>query len=132
MGGSLGLNWFASYAKAQDDFSHVVVNSAFSSFGTVAHEVANNHWLTWLFQYPAQWLLIDEIDPVESIQKLSKPILLLHSLDDQVVKYSHSEALLRAGGPKVRRIQGRGPHIAMLQDPTIKGRSPFVVVQALV
>lgn len=120
LGASLGLNWLASYPKVEEEFTHMVLDSGFSRFGTVAREIANTHWLTWLFQYPAQWFLSDELDPVESIQDLSLPILLLHSQDDQVVGFHHSSALLSAGGPNVHRISATGPHIAGLRDPKVR------------
>lgn len=120
LGASLGMNWLAAYPKGQEVFTHLVLDSGFSRFGTVAREIADQHWLTWLFQYPAQWFLSDEIDPVSSLKTLSLPTLILHSKDDRVVKYRHSEILLQAGGPNGHRISGTGPHIASVRDPKIR------------
>jgi len=120
LGASLSLNWLADYPEVEAEFTHVVLDSGFSSFGSVAREIANTHWLTWAFQYPAKWFLSDEIDPVESIRALSTPILLVHGQNDRVVKYAHSSALLEAGGPNVHRFSGAGGHIASLREVDVR------------
>jgi len=120
LGASLGLNWLAREPSAQESFTHMISESGFSRFGTVARETANSHWLTWLFQYPAQWFLSDERDPAESIEVVSLPILLVHSKDDTVVRYQHSEVLLSAGGKKVERLVAKGPHIAAFNSKKIR------------
>lgn len=116
LGASLGLNWLAREQFAQESFTHMIADSGFSRFSTVARETANSHWLTWLFQYPAQWFLSDEQDPAQSIEELSLPILLVHSKEDTVVGYHHSEVLLAAGGENVERLNALGPHIAVFRS----------------
>ena len=120
LGASLGFNWLAREQAAQEMFTHMIADSGFSRFSTVARETANNHWLTWLFQYPAKWFLSDERNPEQSISTLTLPILLVHSEDDTVVGYHHSEVLLSAGGEQVQRISAKGPHIAGFASADIR------------
>ncbi len=120
LGASLGMNWLAEQPMAQTQITHVLADSGFSRFGTVAREVADSHWLTWLVQYPAQWFLSDERDPAESISQLSGPIMLVHSKDDSVVSFEHSDVLLAAGGENVQRISAQGPHISAFRVHEIR------------
>ena len=120
LGASLGLNWLAQEEPAQKLFTHMIADSGFASFSGVARETANSHWITWLFQLPAQWFLSDERDPVDSIETLTLPILLVHSEDDTVVRHRHSDALLAAGGDQVKRLSAQGPHIAAFRSADIR------------
>ena len=120
LGASLGINWLANEQSAQESLTHMIADSGFSRFSTVAREVANSHWLTWLFQYPAQWFLSDERDPVQSIESVSLPILLVHSKYDTVVRYHHSEILLSAGSNEVELLSGQGPHIAAFRSAELR------------
>jgi len=90
LGASLSLNWLGRNPQHHSWVSKVVLDSGFSRFDTVAKEVAGSHWLTWLFQYPAKWMLADERDPVDAIGSLNMPIMLVHSVNDTVVSYAHS------------------------------------------
>jgi len=120
LGASLGVNWLAQHADVQPAFSKVIMDSGFSRFDTVAKEVADSHWLTWLFQYPAKWMLADETDPADGIAQLTLPITIVHSTDDTVVDYVHSDVLLAAGGENVQRVTASGPHISAFRDPAIR------------
>ena len=120
LGASLGLNWMAREQGAQESFTHVIAESGFSRFGTVAREIASSHWITWLFQYPAQWFLSDERDPVQAIGELALPILLVHSRDDTIVGYQHSEVLLSNSGDNVERLSASGPHIAAFRSAELR------------
>jgi len=120
LGASLGLLWMEENTAAQSRMTRVVLDSGFSHFGTIAKQAASNHWITWAFQYPAKWVLSAHKDPTDAIRSLHLPILLLHSIDDSVVPYTHSDALLSAGGTKVKRLTGSGPHISVLIDDEIR------------
>lgn len=120
LGASLAINWLADRPDAQQQFTHVVADSGFASFGTVAREVADTHWLTWLFQYPALWFLADEVDPVDTIARIETPILLVHGESDTIVRFRHSDALLEAAGPNAQRISFAGKHISGLGEPKIR------------
>ena len=119
LGASLGFNWLAGHSHAQESVTHVIADSGFARFGTVAREIANSHWLTWSFQYPAQWFLLFERDPVESIGQINRPILIIHGELDAVVRYQHSEVLLASGGENTGRISFLGQHIAGFRDPEV-------------
>jgi len=116
LGASLSLNWLGRTPEAQSAFSHVLVESGFSRFDTVAKEVASNHWLTWLFQYPAKWFLADEDDPADAIAELTMPIMIVHSTDDSVVNFSHALVLQEAGGPNTQLTTATGSHISAFGD----------------
>lgn len=111
LGASLILNWVSQISSADNVITHVIADSGFSRFSTAAQDAAKGHWLTWMFQYPAKWLLTDEKDPVDSIGLIELPVLLVHGVNDRLVKYYHAEELLHAGGPSTELLTTRASHI---------------------
>lgn len=76
LGGALSITSLAD-SPYRDRFKLLIVESAFSSYRSVAREVLGNFWLTWLFQYPLSWTIRDDYKPVEAISRISPiPILL--------------------------------------------------------
>ncbi len=111
LGASLALNWVSQTPMAERHLTHVIADSGFSRFSTAARDAAKGHWLTWLFQFPVQWLLSDETDPVDSIGFIELPVLIVHGVNDQLVGYYHAEELVRAGGPSVELMTTEASHI---------------------
>ena len=116
LGQSLGASLAIKYAELDnnfnDHFDALIVEAAFTRFGSIAKHVASNNWLTWGAQYPAQWLIGESYDPLDAIGKLENtPLLLIHSEQDQIIPYRFGESLYNAANKPKRFVKTKGPHI---------------------
>ena len=71
----------------------LVLESSFSSYRKIAREKLASFFLTWPFQYPLSYLVTDTFSPIDYIDKLKIPILLIHGKKDKIVSYEHSKRL---------------------------------------
>lgn len=116
LGQSLGAS-LAGRAVGEDPgrfpaLAGVVLDAGFSRYASVAKEAAAGHFLTWLFQYPAGWLMPGDADLLDVIANISPlPLLLIHGVNDPVVAYSHAEKLYAAAGQPKQRLSYPGGHI---------------------
>jgi uncharacterized protein len=71
--------------------------------------------------FPASWLARYRYDTRAALGRASCPVLILHSTEDEIVPFSHGQALLEAAqGPK-RLVALRGGH----NDALALGREVF-------
>lgn len=90
----------------------VVLDAGFSRYSDAAAEAAANHFLTWLFQYPAAWSMPNNVDLLDVIANIAPvPLLIIHGVDDPVVAYAHAEKLYAAAGEPKQLLGYRGGHI---------------------
>ncbi|WP_269619905.1 alpha/beta hydrolase [Zhongshania sp. BJYM1] len=90
----------------------VILDAGFTGYGDIAKKVAAGSWLTWLFQYPANWAMPQGDDLVDEIANISPlPLMLIHGRQDLVVPYSHSETLFAAAKQAKQRLSYQGGHI---------------------
>lgn len=79
----------------------LVLDSTFSSYRNVARLKLNDFWLTWPLQYPLSFLVSDEYRPVDAIEKIPIPKLVIHGPKDPVVPFAVGQELYeRAHPPK--------------------------------
>ena len=72
--------------------------------------------------FPAAWLTRFRYDTRAALGRVAAPVLILHSPDDEIVPFSHGEALLAAArGPK-KLVELRGGHL----DADVLGRAIYV------
>lgn len=124
-GQSLGASLAITYAARNPDFNQqfngLITEAAFARFDTIARHVAAQHWLTWSAQYPAQWLIGRDYDPVDAIAQLNgTPKLLIHSREDEIIPYPFGEALLAAAAEPHEWLSASGHHIRAAADPAIR------------
>ncbi len=116
MGSTLAVYGLASYSQ-KEKVDGVVLDASFDSYATMAAEAMSRHWLTWLLQLPALAITRD-YDPIKWIDKWGeKPLLMLHSPDDQTVPYAAGERLFAKALPPKVWISTQGPHISTFQFP---------------
>ncbi len=123
LGASLGIKYLADHAESREYFKAVILEAAFTRYGVIARKVAASHWISWLFQYPVEFLLSGDYDPIDAIDHLTPlPILLLHSRQDKVIPFSHGMQLFaRAKYPKVF-VEAQGPHIQAIRDSDTRNK----------
>jgi pimeloyl-ACP methyl ester carboxylesterase len=115
-GQSLGASLATKYAElskvAVAGFDGLILEAPFSRYDTIAKHVASNHWLTWLAQYPALWLINDKYDPVDAVGRIQQlPLLVIHSRQDQIIPQTFGRAVFDAANEPKYWIDTEGPHI---------------------
>lgn len=118
LGASLVIYFAATDEPAQRHLSGVVSDAAFTRYSDVVRYVASKSWLTWLFQYPASWLVTHEYDPVDYVGDVSPvPLMLIHSTDDTLIPFEYSALLFDASGEPKTRVESKGRHVMTFNFP---------------
>ena len=114
MGSTLAVYGLASYPQ-KDKIDAVVLDAAFDSYSGMAAEAMSRHWLTWLLQLPAL-AITGDYDPAKWISQWGeKPLLMLHSPEDQTVPYAAGERLFAQALEPKTWVATQGPHIRTFQ-----------------
>jgi uncharacterized protein len=107
-GRSLGAS-VASWLAAQHQPLALVVESSFTSVPDIAQEL-----YPWL---PARWLSRFSHATRDYVQNVRCPVLVVHSRDDDIIPFSHGEAIFAAANEPRTLLVLRGTHNdAFLQD----------------
>lgn len=115
LGGALAIPAISDYSHP--DFSGLVLDSVFDSYREIAREKLRNFVITWPFQWPLGFLVNDSYSPIDYIDKLKVPVLLVHAKDDPVVPIDCSERLFtRASGQKEFWRLSHGGHTAFFSS----------------
>lgn len=121
LGGALAIKFAQSDPQFAQRFDGLITEAAFSRYGTVARHIAGTHWLTWAAQYPAQWLITRDYDPLDAIAELGGiPKLLIHSEQDEIIPYRFGRELLDAAPEPKHWITASGSHIRAAADPAVR------------
>jgi len=117
LGASLAINYLHIHPQSKPLFNALIVEAAFARYGSIARHVASNNWFTWPFQYPAQWLITDDYDPLDVMPTLSPlPVMILHSPEDSVVPFNNARQLYRAAKDPKTFLEASGPHVQAFAD----------------
>ncbi len=100
-GRSLG-GGVASYLAQQRDAAAVILESTFTSIPDRGAEL-----YPWL---PIRWLANIEYNNLANVEKISSPLLLMHSPDDEVIPYTHGRRLFQAANAPKQFFQLVGSH----------------------
>ncbi len=111
LGASLAIYFAATDEQARQHLRGVVSDAAFTRYSDIVRHVAGGSWLTWLFQYPASWMVVKQYDPIDYVARMTPlPLLLIHSRDDNVIPYQHGERLYQAAVSPKQFLETRGSH----------------------
>ena len=122
LGGALAITYTANARPELSPIRTLVTESAPASWPQIAREAMRSNPLTWLLQIPA-FLLPGQHDAEKHIRQINDiPVLLMHSPQDEVVPYHHSQQLLDQGTSQVRFIQTQGGHIAGFAKEDIRNK----------
>lgn len=92
----------AAELAARHNPAALIVESSFSSVPELAREI---YW--WL---PVRQLTRLRFDTRASLARSRQPTLIIHSADDEIVPFTHAQALLDSAPPASRLLQLRGSH----------------------
>jgi hypothetical protein len=100
-GRSLGAAVAANLAT-QISPGAVILESGFTSLPDLGAEV-----YPWL---PVRWLTRFHYPAKESLVKIERPVLIIHSRDDELIPFHHGQALYAAANPPKQFLEIRGGH----------------------
>jgi len=60
--------------------------------------------------FPVHWLVRNKYDTLSKIPRIHVPLLILHSRDDEVINFSHSQRLFAAANEPKQFVELRGGH----------------------
>ena len=80
----------------------VILESAFTS----ALDVANEYYF-WL---PTHWIVRFRYDTRADVARIHRPVLIAHSLDDEIIAFRHAQQLYAAANPPKEMLVMRGGH----------------------
>lgn len=120
LGASLSISALQQYPDIVNGVDGLISEAAFSQYGRIGREIAASNWITWAFQYPVDWLLQSDYDPIDAIAELRIPIMLIHSVDDEIIGVDHARKLHLAAGNKASLLETRGPHIQAMADSAVR------------
>jgi len=111
LGASLAVYFAATDEQARQYLNGVVSDAAFTRYSDIVRHVAASNWLTWLFQYPASWVVVKQYDPIDYIARITPlPLLLIHSRGDEIIPYQYGEQLYQAAVLPKQFLETRGFH----------------------
>ncbi|WP_017938674.1 alpha/beta hydrolase [Zestomonas thermotolerans] len=118
IGGALAVHYLAGHPQRYERLSALVLDGVPASYREVARYALGNAWLTWPLQVPLSWLVPDGDSAIRSIRQLKGvPLLIYHSLDDQVVPLSNGVRLYQAAPPPRAFQPTRGGHVQTFAEP---------------
>jgi fermentation-respiration switch protein FrsA (DUF1100 family) len=60
--------------------------------------------------FPVHWLVRNKYDTIGKLPRIHIPLLILHSRDDEIINFSHSQRLLAAANEPKQFVELRGGH----------------------
>lgn len=100
----------------------LITEAAFTGYRDIVGDIMARSWLLRLLKPVVIPFQPRKYDAIDVVGDLRAPLLMLHSEEDEVIPFSHGEALFgRATATKeFQRLRGR--HIASLRDPDVRDR----------
>lgn len=86
---------FLAEAGEEHGISALVLDAPIARFGSVARHAFGQSVLGWVL-WPFTVLLPSRYDPIEHIDQLHLPVLILHSPNDKIVPYEQGQKLYQA------------------------------------
>lgn len=118
IGASLAGVAVAREGRGYRNLAGIILDTGFTGYGATAKQVAASNWLTWPFQYVAQWVMPKGNDLVDEIPNISPlPLLLIHGERDRIVPYDNAVRLLAAALPPKQLLSYDGGHIETFALP---------------
>lgn len=117
LGASLGGYVVATRAAARAQLHGVVLDAGIARYDRIAREVAARSWVTWPLQWPIAWSMPEGYDLLPVVGQISPvPVMVIHGARDEIVPYSHSQALFAAAREPKSFLSYDGPHIGAFAD----------------
>jgi len=134
VGHSLGTT-LALELSARRELAGIVLASSVTSAGDVARHFRRTRvrwpW-RWFVRFKPGEQLASRRQPIETIELVEEPILLVHGRDDQITPIEFSRRLAQAAGPHARLLEvpGQGHVLDLTAAEPIRSIRAFVHAEA--
>ena len=127
--GAVSALLYASYYRSID---FVVAESPFASLRTLCVELVNTHTVRLnqkipkiiaqllvsrlrisvknIAKFDLEYFLLSDVELIKRIHKVKCPVLLIHSVDDELISISHAKILMSKAKDNVSFIETTGSH----------------------
>jgi fermentation-respiration switch protein FrsA (DUF1100 family) len=118
LGGALAVHYLSERPQRRAALHALVLDGVPASYRDSARHALSTTWLTWPLQVPLSWLIPDDDSAIHGIAALEGlPLLIYHSLDDEVVPLSNGRRLYQAARPPRAFQATRGQHVQTFAEP---------------
>lgn len=121
LGASLSLFVSGTNVSLAHQFNGIIADSGFANFRSIGQDVFARYWFTWPVQHPLSWFMPKGYDADNVISKISPtPVLIMHSKEDRVVAFYHSEKLYENAQQPKLMLAYSGPHIQGFKQKNVR------------
>lgn len=110
IGGAIGTTWI-SQSNHQEAFSAMVLDAPFASWPKIARYAMSRQWQTWA-ALPVTYFVPSQWDAEQHIKQLKKPLMVIHSLEDQVIPIAQTRTIYKNCTSTKQWLEAKGPHVA--------------------
>lgn len=100
----------------------LIAEAAFTGYRDIVADIMGRSWLLKVIKPVVIPFQPRQYDAADAIGNLRAPLLLLHSLEDEVIPFSHAEILFERAPASTEFQRLRGKHIASLRDVDVRDR----------
>ena len=122
---SLGASLTIPVLAREDNhgrYDCLMTEAAFTGYRDIVGDIMSRSWLLRPFKPVVIPFQPRRYDAIDVIDELRAPLLILHSEEDEVIPFSHGEALFASASATKEFQRLRGRHIASLRDPEVRDR----------
>lgn len=121
LGGAVAAH-IARYSPYADKFKMLVLESTFTSWRSIAKEVAASNFFTYIWQYAVTWSIPKEYSSLDNLKNSKiKNTIIIHSEADKLVKFDNGQALYKiAKEPKMILKDDFSNHAQIISNPRIR------------
>lgn len=121
LGGAVAAH-IARYLPYADKFKVLVLESTFTSWRSIAKEVAASNFFTYIWQYPVSWSIPKEYSTIDNIKYSKiKNTIIIHSEADNLVKFDNGDAIYQmAHEPKIFLKDNISNHAQIMSNPRVR------------
>jgi uncharacterized protein len=122
---SLGASLAIPVLAKEDNhgrYDCLLTEAAFTGYRDIVGDVMGRSWLLRLIKPAVIPFQPRQYDAINAIANLRAPLLVLHSEEDEVIPFSHGEALFNRATTTREFQRLRGRHIASLRDSDVRER----------
>lgn len=114
MGRSLGGS-IAAWLAARETPAASIIESSFTSAAELGADL-----YPWL---PVRWMIKYDYNTLGNVKKITSPVFMAHSTDDQIIPFHHSQELFEAANQPKKFLELKGSHGSGFWETGIKYRN---------
>lgn len=101
----------------------VILEAPFTGYQDITRDVMRQSWVLWPFSFIVAPLMPDEGRPMDHVGDISpRPLLVMHSEDDEVIPFEHGRALFEAAEAPKTFQRLKGGHIQSARSEDVQRR----------